>query len=67
MQNFNRLPIINDTTRSITVESEIVEFDSGEQTIWNIVIRCPVDGIYTSGTYYESWDEAMAVVRSGEF
>jgi len=53
-------PII-DTTRSVTFESQIVEIGGVDRTIWNIVVNCPVDGIYlASCEYFGSREEAEA-------
>jgi len=58
-----RHPII-DTTRSVSVESDVFEFDGVERTIWSIVTRCPVNGIDTGGEYFTSREEAVAALNS---
>jgi hypothetical protein len=54
-----RHPII-DTTRTVTVESEIVEIDGIDREIWAVVVRCPVNGLYVEGDYFASREEAVA-------
>lgn len=49
---------IIDTTRTITIESDIVEIDGIDREIWSIVTRCPVNGIDTGGEYFVSRAEA---------
>jgi hypothetical protein len=51
---------IIDTTRSVSVESDIVEINGIDREIWAIVVRCPIDGISVSGQYYASREEAWA-------
>lgn len=58
-----RLPVI-DTTRTITVESDIVEFDGIDREIWFVVTRCPVNGIDTGPEYYTSRAEAQAALEA---
>lgn len=54
-----RLPIIEDTTRSVTIESDLVEIGGVDRSIWQIVVRCPVQGVYTVGDYHASREEAQ--------
>jgi hypothetical protein len=53
-----RAPII-DTTRSISIESDILVLPGREITVWAVVTRCPVDGIW-AGEYHETRAEAQA-------
>ncbi len=55
-----RLPIISDTTRTVRAESQVVEFDGIEHTIWNVVTRCPVNGISVLAEYFITREEADA-------
>lgn len=50
--------IIADTTRTVAFESEVVEINGIDRTIWNIVVRCPVNGISVCGEYFTSREEA---------
>lgn len=60
-----RAQIIDDTTRSVTVESDVVEFDGIERTIWSIVVRCPVDGVYlATNDYFATREEATEHLNS---
>lgn len=58
-----RLPVI-DTTRTVTIESDIVEIDGVDREIWSVVTRCPVNGIDTGGEYYASRAEAEAALET---
>ena len=53
-----RAPII-DTTRSVSVESDILVLPGREITVWSVVTRCPVNGI-GAGELYETREEAQA-------
>lgn len=53
-----REPII-DTTRTVTVESDVLVLPGREITVWSVVTRCPVNGI-RAGEYYETRAEAQA-------
>ena len=53
-----RAPII-DTTRTVTVESDVLGLPGREITVWAVVTRCPVNGIW-AGEYYETRVEAQA-------
>ena len=70
MQNFNRLPIINDTTRSVYPASmaDVWGDDENDQPMqgWTISISCPVNGMDTHG-YFDTRDEAMTAIRNGEY
>lgn len=57
-----RAPII-DTTRTVTVESDIVEINGVDREIWAIVTRCPVNGIDAGGEYYCSREDAVAAMH----
>ena len=54
---------IIDTTRTVTVESDIVEINGVDREIWAIVTRCPVNGIDVGGEYYCSREEAVAAMH----
>lgn len=58
-QNFNRLPIVEDTTRSLTVEKDFFE-DDENKPMWLVVERCPVNGVYVFPEYYTTRAEAVA-------
>ena len=58
-----REAIISDTTRSVSIEKDIVDFDGIDREIWSIVIDCPVNGISVCGEYYCSREEATAAMR----
>jgi hypothetical protein len=58
-QNANRLPIIADTTRTVAVESDVLVLPGREITVWSVVTRCPVNGIW-AGEYHETRAEAQA-------
>lgn len=53
-----RAPII-DTTRTVTVESDVLVLPGRQITVWSVVTRCPVNGIW-AGEYYETRAEAQA-------
>ena len=54
---------IIDTTRTITVESDIVEIDGIDREIWCVVERCPVYGVDVWPEYYASKAEALAALN----
>lgn len=54
---------IIDTTRTVTVESDIIEIDGIDREIWSVVVRCPVNGIDTGGEYFASREEAIAALE----
>lgn len=56
-----RFPII-DTTRTISIESDIVEIDGVDREIWAIVERCPVYGVEVD--YYATKEEALAALNA---
>jgi hypothetical protein len=51
--------IIADTTRSVTFESEVVEINGIDRAIWNIVVRCPVNGISVCAEAFTSREKAV--------
>lgn len=53
-----RAPII-DTTRTVTIESEVLVLPGREITVWAVVTRCPINGIW-AGEMYETRAEAQA-------
>ena len=55
---------IIDTTRTITVESDIVEINGVDREIWCVVERCPVYGVDVWPEYYASKEEAMAALHA---
>lgn len=58
-----RAPII-DTTRTLTVEKDVVEFDGIDREVWLIVERCPVNGVNVWGSdYYASREEANRAIN----
>ena len=57
-----RGPII-DTTRTVSISSDTVEFDGIERTIWLIVVRCPVDGPSVHPEYFATREEAQAALN----
>ena len=51
---------IIDTTRTVTIESDVLVLsDDREITVWAVVTRCPVNGIWV-GEYHETRAEAQA-------
>lgn len=58
-----RAPII-DTTRTVTIETDTVEFDGIDREIWLIVTRCPVNGIDTGPEYYATRAEAQDALNA---
>jgi hypothetical protein len=67
MQNFNRLPIISDTTRTVRPVSmdEVYGDDAGGG--WTIGVSCPVNGKYLSSAWFETREDAMKSIESGEY
>lgn len=55
---------IIDTTRTITIESDIVEIDGIDREIWAVVERCPVYGVDVWPDYYASKEEALAALNA---
>lgn len=53
-----RAPII-DTTRTVTVESEVLVLPGRQVTVWSVVTRCPINGIWL-GDYHATREEAQA-------
>lgn len=54
---------IIDTTRSVSVESEVLVLPECEMTVWAVVTRCPVNGI-SIGEYYETRAEAQVELNA---
>ncbi len=50
---------IIDTTRTVTIESEVLVLPGREVTAWFVVTRCPVNGIH-AGEFYPTRAEAQA-------
>jgi hypothetical protein len=67
MQNFNRLPIISDTTRTVRPVSmdEVYGDDVGGG--WTIGVSCPVNGKYLSSARFETYEDAMKSIDLGEY
>lgn len=55
---------IIDTTRTITIESDIVEINGVDREIWSVVERCPVRGVDVWPEYYASKGEAQAALSA---
>jgi hypothetical protein len=50
---------IIDTIRSVSIESDVLVLPGREITVWSVVTRCPVNGIW-AGEMYETRAEAQA-------
>lgn len=50
---------IIDTTRTVTIESDVLVLPGREITVWSVVTRCPINGIW-AGEYHQTREEAQA-------
>lgn len=58
-----RAPII-DTTRTVSIHSDTVEFDGIDRTIWLIVTSCPVNGPDVHPEYFATREDAETALNT---
>lgn len=70
IQNFNRLPIIECTSKMVQPIKGEDAFGDDENTngLWFIAISCPIDGKSLSPLGpFDSWGDAMNSIVAGEY